>query len=153
VTAPGERIRLAWWSLRAFPLVLAAGGAGFLFLWQGLWSAPRAWGLMVLLVGLLVYRLASVEFFLGERWMRVPGPHSWTKELLPLAWWQGIPRNEPQYSEGRLVRLSDVESWRRRDGGVELRLRDGRSVNFTLLGLRTRDRKRVLDYLLSHLGG
>jgi hypothetical protein len=147
------RLRYAWSSLHVLPYFFAVAGLAYLVALD--WSRGGRWLMfsLVYFVVLGIQRLVTVEFLLGERWMRVPGPHPWYKAVVPTFGWSSMPRPEPRYSEGRLVRLADVARWSKTPKGVELRMRDGSVRSIPFHGLRPRDALRVLEYLDGKLGG
>ena len=147
------RIRLAWWSPRAFPFVLAVGGLAFVTVTHEGRGSLVLLGVLLAAVGLLVNRLLAAEIVLGDRWMKVPGPHPWIQDVVPSLGLASALFPEPAHPEGRLVRLADVAGWVRKEGGVELRMKDGTIRWFTLQGLRSRDRAQVIEHLVSVLGG
>ena len=146
------RLRYAWSSLHVLPYLFAAGGMAFLI--ATTWTPRSLWLLLALayFVVLAVQRVMTAEFLLGDHWMRVPGPHAWHEAVIPAGNWGSSPRDEPRYSEGRLVRLADVGAWKSRPDGVELRMRDGSVRSIPFHGLRPRDARLFVDYLESKLG-
>jgi hypothetical protein len=147
------RIRYTWSSLHVLPylLIVAVTAIGVVAWWER--GGPRLLFPLAYFVVLAVHRMATVEFHLGERWMRVPGPHAWHEAVVPMGGWGGtVPLTEPDHSDGRLVRLADVATWTSSTDGFELRMRDGSARIVPFHGLRRRDMRRVIEYLDSRIG-
>ena len=146
------RIRYAWSSLHVLPYLLCIAAMGYLAIAH--WDRGGPGFLLILVYPLLlaIHRVARVEFMLGERWMKVPGPHAWHEAVVPSVGLLGAFRTEPSHSDGRYVRLEDVASWRSTTDGFELRMRDGSVRVVPFHGLRPRDARRVIEYLYEKIG-